>query len=154
MMSSLAQVRQTGMTLIEVLVTLVLVSVGLLGVAGLQLASLKTNQEAYARSQASVLAADILDRMRANGVNFRKYIVAANGTGEAATTAGNDLLAWQAAIDRTLGGDPASTGGQIDVGAAPSNVVTITIRWSERGRVEGGQTIAAQPITFRTRTEI
>jgi type IV pilus assembly protein PilV len=54
------------MTLVEVLVTLVLISVGLLGVAALQLTTLKNNQESYVRSQAAMLAADILDRMRSN----------------------------------------------------------------------------------------
>ena len=59
-----------GMTLIEVLVTLVLTSVGLLGVAALQLTTLKSNQESYVRSQATMLAADMLDRMRSNQVGF------------------------------------------------------------------------------------
>ena len=76
-----------GMTLVEVLVTLVIISVGLLGLAALQLTSLKGNQEAYARSQASALAGFILDRMRANPNGFRDrgYSVALDGTG----TAGN-----------------------------------------------------------------
>src|SRR6185503_2164519 len=54
-----ARQAQTGMTLVEVLVTLVLISVGLLGVAALQLTTLKNNQESYVRSQAAMLAADI-----------------------------------------------------------------------------------------------
>src|ERR1700750_1982034 len=93
--------QQRGMTLIEVLVTLVLISVGLLGVAALQLTSLRSNQEAFVRSQASALAGDILDRMRSNqaGTLNGDYAVDGatainNGTGTSGTAAEKDLKAW------------------------------------------------------------
>jgi type IV pilus assembly protein PilV len=144
-----------GMTLVEVLVTVVLISVGLLGVAALQLTSLRGNQEAFIRSQASALAGFILDRMRANPQAFRAdaYTVAINGIGTAGTTARIDLQAWQAEIDRLLPGG-ANAGGSI---ARNGNVVTITIQWSERQdqstfRVNG--TTEETLPTFQTRTEI
>src|SRR5262245_7129761 len=96
---------QSGMSLVEVLVTLVLVSVGLLGVAALQLTSLKSNQEAYVRSQASVLADYILDRMRANQTGFRanEYNIAIGTEAEDdETTAGRDLIRWREEIHRLL----------------------------------------------------
>ncbi len=68
--TALSRRAQSGMTLVEVLVTAVMISVGLLGVAALQLTSLKSNQESYVRSQAAMLAADLLDRMRANQAGF------------------------------------------------------------------------------------
>ncbi len=58
--------RQTGFSLIEVLVAALILSIGLVGVAGLQAMSLKNNQSAYMRSQASALAYDLADRMRSN----------------------------------------------------------------------------------------
>ena len=58
--------EQAGSSLIEVLIAVLVVSVGLLGTAGLQLASLKNNQSAMQRSEAVVLTYSILDRMRAN----------------------------------------------------------------------------------------
>lgn len=58
--------RQRGLTLIEVLVAILVVSVGLLGVAGLQATSLTANRVAYARTQATILAYDMADRMRVN----------------------------------------------------------------------------------------
>jgi len=143
-----------GMTLVEVLVTLLLISVGLLGVAALQLTSLKGNQEAYVRSQASALAGYILDRMRANPQAFRAgaYTVAMNGTGTANTTAGNDLLAWQNEIDRLLPGGSTNAGGSI---ARAGNIVTITIQWSERRDDATFRTTAQDALpTFQTRTEI
>lgn len=148
---------QRGMTLIEVLVTLLLVSVGLLGVAALQLASLKNNQEAYVRSQASVLAGDILDRIRANANAFRdgEYTVDYNEEGATGSRAGDDITAWQAAIDATLPGGEENAAGKIE---RDGNIVTITIRWSERTTQQFSKGAdddddASLP-TFETRSEI
>jgi len=146
--------RQRGFTLIEILITVVLISVGLLGIAALQLTTLRSNQEAYVRSQASVLSADILDRMRANATAARngQYVVGYNGTGDATTRAGRDLEAWQAVIDTTLPGGNDVAAGRIEQ-TAGTNIFTITIQWQERatgvdGTADGG------PRFFRTRSEI
>lgn len=58
--------RQTGFSLIEVLVALLVLSIGLLGLAMLQVTGMKFNSDAYFRTQATILAYDIIDRMRAN----------------------------------------------------------------------------------------
>jgi type IV pilus assembly protein PilV len=55
-----------GFTLLEVLVAVLVLSIGLLGLAGLQAASLRNNHSGYLRSQATILAYDYIDRMRAN----------------------------------------------------------------------------------------
>ena len=55
-----------GFTLIEVLIAVLVLSIGLLGLASLQAASLKNNYGAYMRSQASILANDMADRIRSN----------------------------------------------------------------------------------------
>src|SRR3990167_4605539 len=57
---------QKGFSLIEVLVALLVLSIGLLGLAALQTTSLQFNTGSYFRTQATFLAYDILDRMRAN----------------------------------------------------------------------------------------
>jgi len=100
-----------GFTLIEVLVALLVLGIGLLGVAGLQSASLSMNQGSYLRSQATVLAGDIADRMRANprGVGSGAYDMGSSATATqhtGCTTAGtgcgsgdmaeNDLYEWNA----------------------------------------------------------
>lgn len=133
---------QRGFTLIEVLVTLVLISVGLLGVAALQLTTLRGNQDSYVRSQASVLAGDILDRMRANPVAFRsgEYTAEWNETGAEGTRAGDDLEQWQDMINRTLPGGDDTAAGQVEVTATPGVnrfVATVTIRWRERATGSG-----------------
>lgn len=58
--------KSTGFTLTEVLISLVVLSIGLLGLAGLQTESLKKNNDAYLSSIASTQASDIIDRMRSN----------------------------------------------------------------------------------------
>ena len=150
---------QAGMTLIEVLVTLVLISVGLLGVAALQLTTLKNTQESYVRSQAALLAADILDRMRSNqtGFNAGNYDMASDATGfdqagAAGTVAATDIAAWQASINRLLPGSDSDAAGRI---VRNGRVVTITIRWRERAERSTASTYdpASLP-TFQTRSEI
>lgn len=55
-----------GVTMIEVLVSMLVLSIGLLGAAGLQSTSLRSNQSAYLRTQATAVVYDIMDRMRTN----------------------------------------------------------------------------------------
>lgn len=61
--------RQKGFTLIEVLIALIVLAVGLLGMASLMARSQKSNESAYSRSQATLLAYDFVERMRANLVD-------------------------------------------------------------------------------------
>lgn len=70
--------KTKGFTLIEVMLALVIFSIGLLGLATLQATSLQQNHSAYLRTQATYLAYDILDRMRANKNQATNYTV---GTG-------------------------------------------------------------------------
>lgn len=58
--------RAGGFTLFEVLIAVLILSIGLLGVAGLQLYGVRYNQGSMLRSQATMAAYDIMDRMRAN----------------------------------------------------------------------------------------
>ena len=71
---------EAGVAMIEALIAIVIISFGLLGLAGLQLAGVRTNQVAYYRSVATAQAYDMADRMRANigiggigGVNGGSY---------------------------------------------------------------------------------
>jgi type IV pilus assembly protein PilV len=150
---------QTGMSLVEVLVTLVLISVGLLGVAALQLTSLKSTQESYVRSQAAMLAADMLDRMRSNQTGFVSghYDMTNDSSGfdqagTAGTAAASDIAAWRATIDRLLPGSDADSAGRI---VRNNRIVTITIRWREREERATASTYDPATLpTFQTRSEI
>jgi type IV pilus modification protein PilV len=63
--------RQRGVTLIEILVAVVLLSIGLLGLAGLQLRGMQVNQGSMWRAQAAIMAEDLADRMRADPNNAK-----------------------------------------------------------------------------------
>lgn len=66
--------QQGGFTLIEVMISVLVLLVGLLGVAGMQMLSLQANQGAYFRSQAVYIASEILDAMRANPTAVDQYV--------------------------------------------------------------------------------
>ena len=57
---------QRGFSMIEVLISLIVIGVGLLGLSGLQIASVKGTNNAHSRNVATLLAFEIADRMRAN----------------------------------------------------------------------------------------
>jgi type IV pilus assembly protein PilV len=58
--------KQNGFSLIEILVSVLVFGVGILGLGGLQVASLKGSNNAHYRTTATVLAMDLADRMRSN----------------------------------------------------------------------------------------
>lgn len=125
--------RQGGFSLLEALVTLAILSVGLMGLAFLQAQGMQLNTSAYARTQASILAGDILDRMRLNTVNAASYATAsftpnpASCTVTAAPDVDNDRHCWYQQLESSLpGGD-----GSIIVDGG-TGVVTVNISWVER----------------------
>lgn len=138
-----------GFTLIEALVALLTLSIGLLGVAGLQLLGLKANFSSGSRTQATYLAYDIIDRMRANrndalAGNYNIALgVSAGGTDPASL----DEAAWKTAVAANLfQGD-----GSVSVDAA--GVATIVIRWNDAR----GNTSLQSPgdvLTFQTSTQL
>jgi len=143
MMSKMRVVRgrQRGFTLIEILVTVVVLAIGLLGLAGLQATSVRFNHSAYLRSQATSLAYDIADRMRANTVAARAGAydgaVATNcaAVALAGTLAQQDRQAWGNALACTL---PLGAGnicrGTLAVDGtctAVANVFTIRVQWDD-----------------------
>lgn len=147
--------RSRGMTLIEVLVTLVIISVGLLGVAALQLTTVRNNYDAFVRSQAAVLASDILDRIRANraaamtgaGAYNTDFGDVTSTTNPAATA---DMTQWKAMLNAQLpNGDGSIVTNTVNVAGVDRRIVTITIRWGERSTV-----VANQQVTFVTSSQI
>jgi len=105
----LSRQRQKGFSLVEVLVSVVIMSVGILGVAGLQVLSLQQNRSSLFRSEALMLGSDMLDRMRANplvnyaGFDFRDLPPSAiNCVDESCTPAQMkdfDIAWWRCSIN-------------------------------------------------------
>ncbi len=126
---STARASQAGTTLIEVLITVILVSVGLLGLAGLQLTTVQNTNSAAERFEATTLARDILERMRANrhaGAGRRTTTWPWAAAPAGADLAGDDLDAWMDALARLPNGD-----GAIDVTTVTAGVVTIEVKWTD-----------------------
>lgn len=128
-----AGLATAGFSLIEVLVALVVLSVGLLGLAALQQNAVRFNHDAYLRSQATVLAYDMADRMRGNrqaaiseayDSGFAGIPPACNSAVAAGTVVTEDIGAWRRALSCAL----PDGNGQIDW-HGPSEILTITVRW-------------------------
>lgn len=149
---------QRGFTLIEILVTLFILAIGLLGLAGLMFEGMRNNQGAYLRTQASILAYDMADRMRANSAQAAAYrsfttvgatttipACASQATGcSPSDQADVDLVEWTRQL-QGVGGDMAMVpggSGSIQFDAATS-VYTISIQWQEASRGgDAGEQIA------------
>ena len=127
--------RQYGFTLLEVLIALLILSIGLLGLAALQTTGLRSNQMASMRTLATEAAYDITDRMRANpaGVAANEYVIAldkAPGETSATGTALADLTAWRERVERLPGG--ASQITQCDTADGCDGLThVITVYWDE-----------------------
>lgn len=131
--------KQQGFTLLEVLIALLVLSIGLLGLAALQTTGLRSNEMASMRTTATMLAYDISDRMRANpqGIVDSNYKIGSGAltvsttdcTSVDCTTAQMamfDLVQWKTALTRLPGGQ-----GDITQTAGTPLVHTITVRWDE-----------------------
>ena len=123
-----------GFTLIEVLVSMLIVSIGLIGLARLQMTSLQFNTSAYYRTQATALTYNLVERMRANreGALGDLYNSAFDDPAPACDTfaAGGggtpalDLAAWRNTVACRL---PAGTGAVLRDGTQ----FTIIVQWDD-----------------------
>jgi type IV pilus assembly protein PilV len=108
---------ERGFLMIEVLITIFILLVGLLGIVGLQARSQQAETESYQRTQALMLLRDMADRMNANRANAASYVTGTStplGTGSPigpcaapATAVERDQCAWRAAL---LGAAETSSG--------------------------------------------
>lgn len=143
--------KQSGFTLLEVLVAMLVLTIGLLGLAGLMASSMRNNLSASHRTQATWMAADIIDRMRANRASAIAggYVAAAAlGTPVACTVAApagtveqQDIAAWKSQLGCVL---PTGDGSIAVTNAARATVV---IRWNDS---RGSQGSATQTFTVDT----
>jgi type IV pilus assembly protein PilV len=142
--------RTRGVTLIEVLVALVIVAVGLLGLAGLQVRGLSIQKDAHGRAIATQLALDLADRMRANRVpgtltppiDYTFTSAYPTGTPPAASTdcasvvcneaqqAQFDLAFWLMRVSQALPGGWAHVE---PIGGTGNRAWNVTLLWTETG---------------------
>ena len=124
--------------MIEILVSLVILSLGLLGVVALQAASLRNNQGAYERSVAVMMSYSMLDSMRANVVVARNggynYAVTDDCNPPAgATQADLDIIDWLAALRAELGGTAC---GNIN---CLNGLCVVQIHWDDSRGTDGDE---------------
>lgn len=146
------QLRQSGFSLIEVLVTILIVSFGMLGIAGMLFASINAGQVAMNRSSAVSLANEMADRVRSNwqavklGTFNAVSTSSQSGSSSCSTTcmtsvcspadqATLDICLWKKQIQKQLPGGL----GAVTVDAANANcsnpgmacIFTVTVTWTE-----------------------
>jgi type IV pilus assembly protein PilV len=125
--------KARGFTLLEVLIALLILSFGLLGLAALQAYSVKANQSAHFRSQATALANMLMDNVRANRANLGSYYSNSyiefteecDAAPDDLDTAALDLWLWRQQIACQL---PQGRGSVAPISA---NEVAVCIRWSD-----------------------
>jgi type IV pilus assembly protein PilV len=137
------QSKQYGFSMVEILVTILIISLAVLGSAGLQVQALKTNQGGQFRNQAVFLLNDMVERMKAN----KAYSVSSTtGYGDTTSSAGMttdcyaapcaagalaayDIAKWQAAILAVL---PQGTGSVTQTVTGNPSSYRVTINWVDR----------------------
>jgi type IV pilus assembly protein PilV len=131
-----------GLSMIEVLVAIVIISLGLLGMAGLQASSLRGSQSAVYRGQAVQFAADMAERMRGNLGDARNYAIAIGDPVPSGTSVTDmDRADWLARLATLPGG-----AGAIGVDTV-NNVVSITVQWDDSRA--GGNPLAQYTLVTR-----
>lgn len=152
-----------GFSLIEVLISLVILSVGLLGIAAMVATSLKSKDSSYMRTQATALSSAILDRMRANratatanGYDVALGAVTATlpscfGNGAACNptqVATVDLEQWKSDLANLL---PSGDGSISTVINSQMTQVTVTVVWSDqRANQATAAATSAAPVAATT----
>jgi type IV pilus assembly protein PilV len=129
-----------GFTLVEVLIALVVLSIGMLGIAALYVESLRANRTSLVRTQAVSLAADLADRIRANRTPADAY----TGTGKN-TLATGELTNWNAALAAQLPGGTGEVRFRPGTATTPAQY-TIVVSWIEIGQ--------ETPVTYELHLEI
>jgi type IV pilus assembly protein PilV len=122
---------QAGVTMIELLVSILLFAFGMLGLVGMQSKAVGYGQFSLLRSQASALSDDVFDRMRADRANAKLGSWNTELTDTASSITGStltetDLKSWKTSVSTLL---PSGRGAI----SLDGNRITVTIDWNERG---------------------
>lgn len=134
-----------GFSLIEVLIALIVMSVGMLGIAGLYVHGMQAGRTSLFRHHAVALAGDVADRIRANPLGATAYndtgsVTTAPGTlcvtvtCNAAEMAANDIWAWDQQARATLPDGDVLVTYTAPPGAGEPAKYEVTVTWSEAGQ--------------------
>jgi type IV pilus assembly protein PilV len=132
---------QSGFSLVEVLITLVIMSVGMLGIAGLYVQGLQAGRTSMFRHQAVTLGGDVADRIRANPTGGIAYEAATGANNSCvggtvnctpAQMAANDILLWGTQVSAALPSGAIAVDYTAGAGIVPASY-DITVSWVEPG---------------------
>lgn len=129
-----SQTKQNGNTLLEALVALLIFSIGLVGILGIQLSSIKNSIDAKYRSDASFLANQIIGQMWVDRSNIDNYAYNDSGATCGSTTSGGagntNVTNWLGNLDSVLPGTAlAKSKIEISTPIATTKLVKVTICW-------------------------
>lgn len=150
---------QRGIGLVEVMIAVLVLAIGLLGLASMQTNGMRMNNGSMSRSQAVFLANDIVERVRANRVNRADYALPAAADGAsnvgacnlnlgfntANSVAVNDMAEWLNSLACLLPDADASI-----VLNVPTNRITVTVEWSARRDEDNDNTLDVDSLMVRT----
>ncbi len=145
------QNKQSGVTLIEVLVTLVILAIALTGIAAVQATSMQSASQVSYRSAAMSSAQSILDSMRARRgsdpsqslANLQAYIGDQDSTPATTTLLGQDYQAFK----RELGSGLRNRDPEFEIQVTSGRLVTVIIGWTQRNDSEEGTTAKTYTVT-------
>jgi type IV pilus assembly protein PilV len=129
-----------GFTLVEGMIALLVLSIGMLGIAALYAETLQSGRSAQLRTQAVSIAADLADRIRANRVPVNAYTAA--GLNARATA---DLNEWNLLVATRLPEGEGEVRFVAGTAITPASY-TIRVRWTEVGQID--------PVIYELRLEI
>jgi type IV pilus assembly protein PilV len=132
---------QKGFSLVEVLIALIIMSVGMLGIAGLYVQSMQAGRTSLFRHQAVTLAGDVADRIRANPRAGAVYALAGGDNGCVAggvdctegEMAAHDIFLWDQQAAASLPSGTITVGFAAAAALGAPNQYTITVGWDEPG---------------------
>ena len=159
MLKPMNYAQHKGFGFIEILVALLVISIGLLGLMVLQTKSLQFNNSSLQRTQAMILVTDIMDRMRANrlrAISTNDYVVSMESTPTASTDcesststcspsemARHDVKSWREKIAAAL---PDGQGSIVRA----NDQFTITVRFSEYDSEDADDDVDTLDLSVRT----
>lgn len=127
---------QRGVGLIEVLITVLVLAIGLLGLAALQQLSLSNNQSAMERSMGVVQSYSIIESIRADPDSAKsgRFNIAIDAAPSGSTFPAQALAVWRDELSQNLGADAT---GSVNCSATKCTVV---IQWDDSRGLDGDST--------------
>ena len=130
------QWSQRGVTLLEVLISVLILGVGMLGIAAMQTTALRNSQSSFERSQAVMHSYAIIDAMRANRIAALggEYNIGMTCIAPAAgTLAQSDLRGWIVSMQTGMGGGDTTCGSV----SCDGGVCTVVVQWDDSRATDG-----------------